>query len=209
MIKGLTTLALALLFTVGFAAGCAGGDGNGGGNGGAGDSSTGATNVPSETSRTSTTAKETTEKTEGTSEANGGTTVSPTVPGTEGVSLEQVSSGAMGPERRQILISTSAQDLSVATGLQVPESGEGTYVAVAWGEKPTGGYTVDFGTASQEGARVTTGVELKPPPEDAMVSQALTYPYAIAFLPGVDAGEKQFIFVAQNGREIGWPVRNV
>lgn len=82
-------------------------------------------------------------------------------------------------------------------------------MAVAWGEKPTGGYTVDFGSASVDGVRVKVSVGLKQPPPDAMVAQALTYPYAVAFLPGVDAGEKEFVFVTQSGREIGWPVRNV
>ncbi len=193
---------MVLVSIVLLAAGCAGTGGNAG-------SSTEDSDVPAGTTGTTennVTTGETSappETTEDTVESTAGSSQ------TGGVQLEQLSSGAMGPERRQILIASSARDLAAATGLEVPDSGEGTYVAVSWGEKSTGGYTVDFGSASVEGVRVTINVELKPPPADAMVAQALTYPYAAAVLRGVDAGEKEFVFVTQNGREIGWPVRNV
>ena len=201
MMKRLMMSAISLLFIVGVAAGCTGGN-NGGG---AGDSSTEDTNVPPETSRTNAT----TEEADGTTEAIGGTTVNSTTSETGSVSLEQISSGTMGPEKRQILAASSAAELSAALGLRVPDSGEGTYVAVVWGEKPTGGYTVDFGSVSVKGVRLEIGVDLKDPPSDAMVAQALTYPYAVAVLRGVDLGEKELALVTQNGRELGWPVVNV
>lgn len=201
MIKRLIVSAISLLFVVGVAVGCTGGNNSGG----AGDSSTGDNNVPPETSRTNTT----TEKTDRTTEATGGTTVSSTASGAKAASLEQISSGTMGPKRRQILAASSAADLSAALGLRVPDSGEGTYVAVVWGEKPTGGYTVDFGSVSVKGVRLEIGVDLKDPPPDAMVAQALTYPYAVAVLRGVDLGEKELSLVTRNGRELGWPVVNV
>lgn len=197
MIKGLTMVAL-LLFLV---AGCAGG--------GSAEPSTGKTSAsPGTTEETgaNATTGATSAEPETTGEAGGGTTEPPQ---TGDVRVEQLSSGAMGPEKRRILIASSAQDLAAATGLDVSDAGKGTYMAVAWGEKPTGGYTVDFGSASVEGVRVTVSVELKQPPPDAMVAQALTYPYAVAFLQGVDPGEKTFAFVTQNGREIDWPVRSV
>lgn len=179
------------------AAGCASGSG------GNANSPTGDPEAPSETTRTNATTGET----RATSEPTGEGTTGP--PQTGDAQIEQLSSGAMGPEERQILIATSAQDLAAATGLNVSDVGEGTYIAVAWGKKPTGGYTVDFGSASVEGFRVTVSIELEQPPPDAMVAQAITYPYAAAFLRGVDPGEKEFVFVTQNGREIGWPVRSV
>lgn len=198
-------LALSLLFAVGFTVGCGGGSNSGD----AADSSTKDTNAPSETSRANTTTEETGE----TSEIPGGTakssTTSGTTSGTESVSLEQISSGTMGPERRQILVASSAADLAAALGLRVPDSGQGTYVAVAWGEKPTGGYSVGFGSASVEGVRLEVGMDLQEPPQDAMVAQALTYPYSIAVLRGVDLGEKELVFVTQNGRELDWPITNV
>lgn len=192
MTKGLTVVAL-LLF---LAAGCAGGSG-----GNAGPSGN-----PQSTSGTTVT-NATTGETRGAPETTGEGTTGPSR--TEDVRLKQLSSGAMGPEDRRILIASSARSLAAATGLEIPDEGAGTYVAVSWGEKPTGGYTVDFGSASLEGVRVTVGVELKPPPPDAMVAQVLTYPYATAFLRDVDPGEKVFVFVTQNGREIGWPIRSV
>lgn len=194
MIKGLTMVALLLLL----AAGCAGGSG------GNADSPTRDPDAPPETTRVNATTVET----RATTETNGEETVGGTTRAGD-VQIEQLSSGAMGPEERQILIATSAQDLAAATGRDVSGAGEGTYIAVAWGEKPTGGYTVDFGSASVEGVRVTVSIELKQPPPDAMVAQAITYPYAAGVLRGVDPGEKEFVFVTQNGREMGWPIRSV
>jgi hypothetical protein len=47
---------------------------------------------------------------------------------------------------------------------------------------------------------------LKEPP-DAVVTQALTYPYAVAAVRDLDSRDKRFSFVDQKGRECGWPVR--
>lgn len=197
--KRLTVLTLLLFLAVG----CGGGSG--------GDQSSSAGEAGTSAGTTETAGSNTTGETRLAPETTGGT-VEGTVGETtraEDVRVEQLSSGAMGPERRQILIASSARDLAAATGLEIPDSGKGTYLAVAWGEKPTGGYTVDFGSANVDGVRVTVSVDLKEPPPDAMVAQALTYPYAAAVLRGVDPGEKEFVFVTRNGREIGWPVRSV
>lgn len=212
MRKGLIMLVLSLLFVVGLAAGCASGNNSNSSNDAA-DSSTGGGGA--EVSATSGNAGPgaTTGGTGETSEVTGGTTASSTISGTtsgtESASLEQISSGTMGPERRQILVASSADDLAAALGLRIPDSGEGAYVAVAWGEKPTGGYSVGFGSASVEGVRLEVDVDLQEPPQDAMVAQALTYPYSVAVLRGVDLGEKELVFVTQNGRELNWPVFNV
>jgi hypothetical protein len=191
MVRGLVLLATITLLTAGCAAGS---------NAGSPDENPGETR-PAATNGESTGPGETA------GETDGGATAKTTQSGE--VELEQLSSGAMGPKERQVLVASSARNLSASAGLNIPDVGEGTYVALAWGEKPTGGYTVSFVSAEVEGSRVTVGVRLNPPPEDAMVSQALTYPYAAAVLPGVDPGEKEFVFVTQSGREIGWPIRSV
>lgn len=69
---------------------------------------------------------------------------------------------------------------------------EGGYFLVAWGEKPTGGYRV----AIEEVRQGPAGLEVKavrraPAPEEA-VTQALSYPYALAFVPAVK--EQQVTF---------------
>lgn len=112
-------------------------------------------------------------------------------------------------EQRQVIVAPSADALSETTGIRVPNAGEGTYLAAFWGEKPTGGYTMEVLSARTEGSRIVVRLALKKPPPDAMVSQALTYPYAAAILRNVDTGEKEFVFVTRSGQEIGWPVRNV
>lgn len=123
--------------------------------------------------------------------------------------IEQLAAGSNGLRQPQVVVAPSADALSEVTGVQAPGAGEGTYLAVFWGEKPTGGYTVEVLSARTEGSRIMVRLALQKPPPDAMVSQALTYPYAVAVLQGVDAGEKEFVFVTGNGRELGWPVRNV
>ena len=125
------------------------------------------------------------------------------------VPLEQIAAGSNGLQQPQVVVAPSADALSETTGVQVPDAGEGTYLAVFWGEKPTGGYTVEVLSARTEGSRIIVQLALQKPPPDAMVSQALTYPYAAAVLRNVDPGEKEFVFVTGNGREIGWSVRNV
>ena len=206
------------------AAGCAGSSGadSGGGNDGGEnsvnvESSAGNTSAQSETAGTNVTTGEvrvnpgiTGDTVGGTAGPSGATVGGATAPSQTGdVRVEQLSSGAMGPEERQVLIATSAGNLAAATGVEVPDRGKGTYLAVAWGEKSTGGYTVGFDSARMEGVEAVVNVALKDPPPDAMVAQAITYPYAVAFLPGVDPGEHKFVFVTQNGRRIGWPVRSV
>ena len=125
------------------------------------------------------------------------------------VNIEQVSSGSGGLGRRQVVVAPTADALSEATGARVPSAGEGTYLVVFWGEKPTGGYTVEILSARTEGSRIVVRLALTKPPPDAMVSQALTYPYAAAVLREVDTGEKEFVFVRKSGQEIGWSIRNV
>ena len=126
----------------------------------------------------------------------------------EALRVEQISSGApaQGPEPR-VILAPSAAALSEATGVDVPDSGNGTYLAVYWGEKPTGGYSLAVKAARIEGDRVTVRLALKEPPSDAIVTQALTHPYAVAVVRDLEPRGKDYSFVDQDGEELGWPVR--
>jgi hypothetical protein len=125
--------------------------------------------------------------------------------------VERISSDApgQGPRQPRAVVATSAAALSGEIGANVPDSGSGTYLAVYWGEKPTGGYSMSVRSARLEGNRVTVRLALKEPPRDAILTQALTYPYAVAVIRELDPGGKDFSFVDENGRELGWPVRRV
>lgn len=123
------------------------------------------------------------------------------------LTLEQLASGSDGLGQRQVVVASSADALSEATGAQVPDGGEGAYLAAFWGEKPTGGYTMEFLSARLEGDRITVRLALEEPPPDAAVSQALTKPYAAAALRNVEPEGENFVLVDRDGRELDWPVR--
>lgn len=99
--------------------------------------------------------------------------------------------------------------MSNALGAEIPDSGEGVYLISYWGEKPTGGYSLAVESARLEGTLVTVRLRLKEPPADAMVTQALTYPYAAAVVREVSLEGKRFSFEDQDGRKLDWPVRRV
>ena len=123
--------------------------------------------------------------------------------------LKQISSGepGQGPERPQVVLAPSAEALSAEIGGNVPRSGEGMYLAVYWGRKPTGGYSLAVKSARLEGKAVTVTLALREPPPDAMVTQALTYPYAVAVLGDPDPEGKRFSFVDGEGEKLDWEVR--
>jgi hypothetical protein len=73
--------------------------------------------------------------------------------------------------------------------------------------KPTGGYSLAVESARLEGDRVTVRLALQEPPPDAILTQALTYPYAMAVIRDLDLLEKDSSFVDQEGQELGWPIR--
>jgi hypothetical protein len=125
--------------------------------------------------------------------------------------VERISSDAQGqgPQQPRAVVAPSAAELSGAIDANVPDSGSGTYLAAYWGEKPTGGYSISVRAARLEGNRVTVRLALKEPPRDAILTQALTYPYAVAVIRGLNPAGKEFYFADENGRELGWPVRRV
>ncbi|CAN5658891.1 hypothetical protein BH24ACT22_BH24ACT22_22310 [soil metagenome] len=151
----------------------------------------------------------------GTGEETGGTNPEPETTQGDGATnemsgnlrIEQVSSGSDGLKRPQVVLAPSAAGLSEATGVRIPDTGEGMYLAAFWGERPTGGYTVEILDARMEDSRMIVRLALKKPPPDAMVSQALTYPYAAAVIQGSMPENTDLTFVNQGGRELGWPIR--
>jgi hypothetical protein len=129
--------------------------------------------------------------------------------GSSELRVERISSDApgQGPRQPRVVVAPSAAALSGAIGANVPDSGSGTYLAAYWGEKPTGGYSMSVQSARLEGSKVTVRLALKEPPRDAIVTQALTYPYAVAVIRGLSPEGKDFSFV--DDEELGWPVRQV
>ena len=124
--------------------------------------------------------------------------------------VERIFSNAPGEGRRRpgVILAPSASALSEEIDAEIPDSGEGTYLISYWGQKPTGGYSLTIESARLRGHRVTVGLALEEPPPDAIVTQSLTYPYAVAVVHDVDP-KSDFAFVDQQGRELGWPVRRV
>ena len=127
------------------------------------------------------------------------------------VRVERVAAGAPGegPASPRVVLAPTAEILSEELGAEIRSSGEGTYVVVYRGERPTGGYSVSVSGARIEGDRVTVRLSLKDPPPGAMVTQSLTYPYEISVLRGVGPEGKSFTFVDGSGEELDWPVRRV
>jgi hypothetical protein len=125
--------------------------------------------------------------------------------------VEGIFSGApgQGPQGPQVIVAPSASALSKELGAEIPDSGEGVYLISYWGEKPTGGYSLAVESARLEGDLVTVRLRLEEPPPDAMVTQALTYPYAAAVLRDVSLEGKEFSFVERDGRKLDWPVRRI
>ncbi len=150
------------------------------------------------------------EKLPGTTDASPEATVPPEEP--RDLLVEQISSGdpGQGPESPQVLLAPSATALSGAIDDAVPpDSGDGTYLAVYWGTKPTGGYSLAVESARLEGDRVTVRLALKEPPPDVILTQALTYPYAVAVVRDLDPLGKDFSFVDKDGQDLGWPIGRV
>ena len=114
-----------------------------------------------------------------------------------------------GPREPEVILAPSASALSAEPGAEIPDSGRGTYLISYWGEKPTGGYSLGVGSAGLEGDRVTVRLALGEPPPDAILTQALTYPYVVAVVRNVSPRGKDFSFVDRDGRGLGWPVRRV
>lgn len=125
--------------------------------------------------------------------------------------VEGISSGApgQGPQRPRVVLAPSAEALSEELGAEIPDSGGGTYLVAYRGERSTGGYSVNVTGARIEGGRVTVRLSLEGPPSDAIVTQVLTYPYAVSVVKELEPGGKEFAFESGSGERLDWPVRRV
>ncbi len=61
--------------------------------------------------------------------------------------------------------------------------GDKTYLYVSWGERPTGGYEVSIIDALRRRDEIIVRVRYRRPAPDAMVTQAITYPFDLATIP--------------------------
>lgn len=129
--------------------------------------------------------------------------------------VRRIKSGSLGrgDARSRVVIAASRSELSrtFPEFRREPEEttsleGSGTYLAVFWGEKTTGGYAVEVESAKLEGRTVTVGLRLREPPEGAIVTQAITYPYTVAAIYDLDLSGKRFVIVDGSGEVLGWPV---
>jgi PrcB C-terminal len=130
----------------------------------------------------------------------------------ETLRVVQISSEAPGegPRGPRVILSPSAAGLEREAGASVPSyAAQGTYLAAYWGEKPTGGYSMAVESARLEGNTATVRLSLNEPPRDAILTQALTYPRAVAVVRGFNPRGKDLAFVDEEGRELDWPVRLV
>lgn len=192
--------ALVLLSSMILAGCAAGGSGSSGDESGTARSS-GKTERPAETTRRAEEAPETTgpsEKTRSEEPEKAG-----------GLNVEQLVSEApgQGPKHPRLVLASSASALSQATGVRVPDAGEGTYIAAFWGGKPTGGYSIGVESVHLEGDRTTVRLALREPSPDAILTQALTYPYAVVVVRGESL--ENISLVDQRGRRLDWPVRRI
>ncbi|MGI6603851.1 MAG: protease complex subunit PrcB family protein [Firmicutes bacterium] len=94
----------------------------------------------------------------------------------------QMLNPAEAPQGVRDLINRS-RELELAQTITV---GEETYLVVTRGVKPTGGYAVEIESVVDTGEEIEVQVRYVDPAPDAIVTQALTYPVALAVLPKVE-----------------------
>ncbi len=92
-------------------------------------------------------------------------------------------------------------------GVYVLPAGEVRYLLVAWGEKPTGGFTVDVDLVDHAyTGGIGVSVVLEEPGPDDIVTQALTYPYQLIKLDaGLETITVNFRGASWFGDELGEP----
>lgn len=126
--------------------------------------------------------------------------------GETGTAARELLSGTFGqgPARPEVRVASSASALADDLGEAVPDRGSGAYVAAFWGRKNTGGYSVALSETREQDGRTVILLSLKEPPKDAMVTQAITYPYVVVHVPGAEPGDVSLADEA--GRTLDWRV---
>lgn len=123
--------------------------------------------------------------------------------------LTELGMGAQGPPYSQIFIASSADALANAVsnamsiGVQVPDLGIATYLAVCMGVKPSGGFAVAIEFARLKGNQVIVYLALQEPRGAA--TAALTSPFALGVIRDLDLQEKTFYLEAK----LDWEVVHV
>ncbi|MBO8172378.1 MAG: protease complex subunit PrcB family protein [Bacillaceae bacterium] len=74
-------------------------------------------------------------------------------------------------------------------GTYVKHQGDRTYLLVSWGEKKTGGYTVNIDSIEEYPDKLVVHVSYQKP--DGMVIQVITYPFDLVSIPKTD---KEIVF---------------
>ena len=63
-------------------------------------------------------------------------------------------------------------------------SAERTYLIIVLGQRPTGGYTINVNRLEQADDSLHVYAEEEGPPEDALVTQVISYPFIVISVPG-------------------------
>ena len=71
-------------------------------------------------------------------------------------------------------------------GGQTLIDGENLYLLVTYGEKPTGGFSVEITEIVKEKDKLVVTANFNEPGKDEMVTQALTYPYSLVIIEASD-----------------------
>jgi hypothetical protein len=129
--------------------------------------------------------------------------------GATGTEARELLSGTFGqgPARPEVRVASSASALTDDLGQEVPDRGSGAYVAAFWGRKNTGGYSLALSETREQAGQTVVLLSLKEPPKDAMVTQAITYPYVVVYVPGAEPGD--ISLADEAGRELDWRVAAV
>ncbi|MBO8169224.1 MAG: protease complex subunit PrcB family protein [Thermoanaerobacteraceae bacterium] len=75
-----------------------------------------------------------------------------------------------------------------------------TFFMVSWGEKPSGGYHVKIRNIEQKADKTIVRVEFSEPKPGEMVTEALTYPYAVEAVEGVV--QEPVVFTTADGKTV-------
>lgn len=101
----------------------------------------------------------------------------------------------VGAEELSGDIKSKVQADKATQGYDILKSGADCYLVVYAGERPTGGYSVEITEITAVEGKTTVTVRETAPSKDAIVTQALTYPFDIAQLGAEIGGSVEIKFV--------------
>lgn len=114
-----------------------------------------------------------------------------------------------GPQGPVAFVAPSAADLSAAINEEVPDLGEGVYLAAYRGPS-SAGYSISLDSARLNSVDlVMVQVTLEEPDPDAVYPAVMTYPYVVGVVRDLAPWGRDFSLADQNGQELRWPVLRV